>query len=216
MEPLHLNVAQRDPALPGRTSRPSPGVYCPQTVWFPDCFCSHSCRGRELAGVSLAGASQRDLQPPGTPQFLRSGDPGDCLGNTGNSGEKRSILGGTGAGDVQQRDLHHQKLWADGEFSFGSGFASCSARWWHKVSEVLPVSLPVQILGQGSAQAPTAAGGGVQGCPDAVPKPPGAFPGREAGLRGRKPPKATKIGAGTAQGSLCPAQHPAPQTRSGA
>lgn len=61
--PLHLNGAQRDPALPGRASRPARGVYCPQTVWFPDCSCPHSCKGRELAGVALSGGSPCPAAP---------------------------------------------------------------------------------------------------------------------------------------------------------
>lgn len=55
---------------------------------------------------------------------------------------------------LQQRALHRQNLWADGEsFSSGSGFASCSAHWWHKVSallqkqpDALPVSLPLRSI----------------------------------------------------------------------
>lgn len=55
---------------------------------------------------------------------------------------------------LQQRALPHQRLWAAGEFfSSDSGFASCSSRWWHKVSallqeqpELLPASLPLQSI----------------------------------------------------------------------
>lgn len=119
--------------------------------------------------MSLSGASHRPERPSASrcPQISKVGepwDPRDCSvreiqGTVG----KSSFFGvaeGPGVWGVpllQQRALHHQKLWADGEFfSSGSGFSSCSSHWWHKVSallrkqpEELPVSLPPEHPGGG-------------------------------------------------------------------